>query len=229
MTIALTACGNATPTTDESDDVASRSKAANVEVLPAKFNGANTGTYSLEKSHAFLWFEVSHNGISTYRVNFTDFHAALNFDPLKPVATHNNIVVTINPASVVTNYPGDYKAGHAKSPYTSWDEDLAHNPKLLNAGKFPKITFTSTALKRTGDYTGKLTGDLAFLGVTKPVTMDITYNGTGNKPWFGERDLIGFNASTMIKRSEFGMDQMLQFLGDDVKISFTGEFLQDEN
>ncbi|MEQ9314317.1 MAG: YceI family protein, partial [Henriciella sp.] len=73
-----------------------------------------------------------------------------------------------------------------------------------------------------------VTGDLTFLGVTRPVTLDVTYNGTANAPWYGERDLIGFDATTTINRSEFGQDSLQGVISDEVVIEFSGEFLQDE-
>lgn len=224
LAVFLSACGNDTAgkTTEAPQQVKET-----VTTLPAKYVDASIGNYSLEKSHAFLWFEVTHaKGISNYRVNFTDFDAKLMFDPSN--LESSSAEVTINPTSLETNYGGDYSAGHGNSPYSGWNEDLARSPKFLNADNHPAITFRSTALTKTGDYTGTMSGDLSFLGVTKPITMDVTYNGTGNKPWWPERDLIGFTAKTKLNRSDFGMNGFAGILGEEVKVSFTGEFLQDE-
>ena len=232
LALAFSACSDdvASDTADKVKDgttAAAETVKDATTALPAKYADAAIGNYSLEKSHAFLWFEVTHaKGISNYRVNFTDFDASLMFDPNDLEAS--SATVTINPASLETNYSGDYKAGHGNSPYASWNEDLAKNPKFMNADNFPAITFASTSLTRTDDYSGKMKGDLTFLGVTKPITMHVTYNGTGNKPWWPDRDLIGFTAKTTLKRADFGMDGFAGILGDTVKVKFTGEFLQDE-
>ena len=195
--------------------------------LPEKLAGAAPGNYSLEKTHAFLTAYVGHaTGISDYRISLTDFDADLTFDPANPEAS--TLSVTINPMGVETNYPGDYKAGHADSPYESWNEDVSRSDRFMNGDAFPEITFTATELTRTGDYTGTMTGDLTLLGVTNPVTLNVTYNGTGNAPWYGERDLIGFDAETTINRSEWGMSAAIPIVTDEVKIEFSGEFLQDE-
>ena len=98
----------------------------------------------------------------------------------------------------------------------------------MNAGEFPEITFVSTGATREEDYSGTLTGDLTFLGVTRPVTLEVTYNGVANAPWYGERDLIGFDASTTINRSEFGQTSLEGMISDEVAVAFSGEFLQDE-
>ena len=73
-----------------------------------------------------------------------------------------------------------------------------------------------------------MTGDLTFLGVTRPVTLDVTFNGVGNTPWTGERDILGFNASTTITRSEYGQESLQGVISDEVEIEFSGEFLQEE-
>lgn len=180
---------------------------------------AAAGPYVLEKNHAYLTWNISHGGLSTYTGAFTDFDASVNFDPENPGASMIN--VTINPAAIETNYPNAEKKAE-------WETELGEDAKFFNAGEHPQITFSSTSVEVTGENTGKVTGDLTLLGVTKPVTLDVTYNGTANLPWFGERDLIGFSASGVVKRSEFGMTALLPKHGDDVRVEFSGEFLQAE-
>ena len=185
----------------------------------AQEEAAAAGPYVLEKNHAYLTWNISHGGLSTYTGAFTDFDASLNFDPENPGASMIN--VTINPVAIETNYPNAEKKAE-------WETELAQDAKFFNASEHPQITFTSTAVEATGENTGKVTGDLTLLGVTKPVTLDVTYNGTANMPWFGERDLIGFTATGTVKRSEFGMTALLPKHGDDVRVEFSGEFLQAE-
>ena len=185
----------------------------------AQEDTAAAGPYVLEKNHAYLTWNISHGGLSTYTGVFTDFDASLNFDPENPAASMIN--VSINPTAIQTNYPDPEKK-------VEWETELAQDAKFFNASEHPQITFTSTSVEATGENTGRVTGDLTLLGVTKPVTLDITYNGTANLPWFGERDLVGFNASGVVKRSEFGMTALLPKHGDDIRIEFSGEFLQAE-
>lgn len=227
---AVAACGDASVETPDSE-TAETPDSTTVEVAAAPttvdLSEVSSGPYSLEKTHAFLTFEVGHNrGLSHYRVSFTDYDASLDFDADNPEAS--SLTVSINPTSLNTNYPGDYKAGHADSGFDTWEEDLARDEKIFNADAHPQITFQSTSVSLTGEDTGEVTGDLTLLGVTKPVTLDVTFNGHGNASWYGERDLIGFDASTTIKRSEFGMDAMIPNISDEVLVEFSGEFLQDE-
>lgn len=190
--------------------------AANAEPT---LEGADSGLYSLDKSHAFLTWTVRHNGISSYTVNFTDFDAVLNFDAEDPESSA--IQVSINPTALQTNHPDPAKK-------TEWESELSNDAKFFNAGEFPSITFSSTGAALNGEFDGTVTGDLTFLGVTKPVSLNVTYNGTANVPWFGQRDLIGFTASTTIKRSEWGMTSMAGMISDEVVVEFSGEFLQAE-
>lgn len=185
---------------------------------------APAGVYLLDKGHASVLVRVKHMGLSNYTLRFTDFDATLNFNPSTPAAS--SVTATLNPASIETDYPGDYKATHKGSPYRSWDEDVAKNPKWLDSAAHRAITFTSTGLTMTGARTGKLTGDLAFRGVTKPVTLDVTFNGDTVIPWLGDKNAIGFSAKGSFNRSEFGMDNLLQAVSDNVEIVIEAEFHQ---
>lgn len=181
-------------------------------------------TYKVEPTHASLTWKVNHQGLSLYTARFTQFDATLTFDPANPAAS--TLSATVNPLSVRTDYSGDFKATHANSPYASWDEALARDPKWFNADAHPAITFNGTGITVTGENTGTVTGDLTFLGVTKPVTLNVRFNGEKEFPWNNGAKSIGFSATGTIKRSEFGMATMLGGLGDDVEIALEVEFLQ---
>lgn len=222
---AVTACGGGSsePTIEDAETPPVQAE-SELHPLLAEVAAAN---YSLEKTHAFMTVKVGHNGgITQYRISFTDFDGDLTFDPADPEAS--SISFTINPAAVEANYPGDYAAGHPDSQWDSWNEDISRDAKWLNADVHPEITFVSTSAERTGDLSGTVTGDLTLLGVTRPVTLDVTYNGVANPPWFEGRDVIGFDASTTLNRSDFGMAAYIPNVGDEVTVEFSGEFLQDE-
>ncbi len=182
------------------------------------------GTYTLDLGHASLLWRVSHFGLSDYTARFTKFDATLELNPADLASTR--LTATIDPTSVETDYPGDYKATHATSPHASWDEDLANDPKWFNSAVHPQITFTTTAVTPVTPSTAKVTGDLTFLGVTKPVTLDVTYNGVANFPWAPDVDKIGFSATGKLKRSDFGMTALQSSIGDDVEIIIEAEFAE---
>jgi len=178
------------------------------------FVEASGGNYELEKSHAFLTWRVKHNGLSNYTARFTDFDASIDFNPENPVAS--SVTATINPLSVETDHPTN----------DGWNNTLATDKKWFNGSEFPQIVFQSTGVEQTGEFTGIITGDLTLLGVTQEVQLNATYNGTGNAPWFGTRDIIGFSARATINRSDFGMTALVPNIGDEVEIIIEAEFVE---
>jgi len=80
----------------------------------------------------------------------------------------------------------------------------------------------------TDEFSGTVTGDLTFLGITKPVTLEVSYGGVANVPWYGQRDLIGFTATATLNRSDFGLTAVMGAASDEVQIEFSGEFLETE-
>ena len=179
------------------------------------FAEANSGTYELEKTHAFITWRISHNGLSKYTARFTDFDATIEFDPENPVAS--SVVASINPLSVETDHP---------TKRESWNNQIATDGKFLNGDEFPAITFESTRVEQTGEFTGIITGNLTLLGISKEVDLNATYNGTGNAPWFGARDLIGFSATATFNRSDFGMTALLPAIGAEIEVIIEAEFVE---
>lgn len=216
-TAALAACSPSAPPEEQKP-------AAVAEAGPAQI-AAPAGQYALDPAHSSLSFRVSHLGLSNYVARFTKFNVTLNLDPADPAAS--SVTATIDPTSVRTDYLGDYKAGHAQSPYASWDEDLAQSPKFFNAGTHPQITFTSTRVEQTGPGRLRVTGNLALLGQTLPVTLEAAVVGSGLHP-FTKRGAVGFSAAGSFNRSAFGMTHLLQplLVGDAVTVQFEGEFQQ---
>jgi polyisoprenoid-binding protein YceI len=190
---------------------------------------APAGSYLLDPTHASLTFRVGHMGLSHYTARFTRFDATLTFDPANPTAS--SVTATIDPTSVETDYPGDFRATHPDSTFGSWDEELAGDAKFFNAGAHPQITFQSTGLQLTGERSGIMTGDLTFLGQTHPVTLDVTFNGEAQLPWLAGRSAIGFSAVGRLDRSQWGMTYLIPQGGgpgvaDSVEIVIEAEFQQ---
>ena len=188
---------------------------------------APAGRYEMDRNHARLQFRVGHLGLSNYVVRFNKFDMALTLDPDNPSAS--SVTVTVDPTSVDTDYPGEYKAGHPTSPFQSFDEDLAQSPKFFNAAQHPQITFKSTKVEQTAPDKLRVTGDLTLLGKTHPVTLDATVVGAMAAHPFTKRGAIGFSAVGTFSRSTFGMTHLLlqpPIVGDAVTVQFDGEFQQ---
>lgn len=175
------------------------------------------GRYYMDKSHTSLVFRVNHLGLSRYTAGFSRVDGQLQFDPADPAAMR--VEATIDPTSLVLNPP----------PAGFHDELMGKN--WLDAAKFPQITFRSTKVEPTGKNTAKVTGDLTLHGVTKPVVLDVTYNGgypPNNFDPGGAR--VGFSAHGVLKRSAFGVSAGIPAPGstmgvsDDVEVAIETEF-----
>jgi polyisoprenoid-binding protein YceI len=165
------------------------------------------GDYSLDRSHASLVARVSHMGFSRYTLRFTRLDAKFTYDPAQIEQTQ--VTVSIDPAGIDT---GDAGFSRTLATGTGW----------LNAGAFPKITFVSRAVKTGADGVGQVIGDLTFLGVTRPLTLDVRWNGVGPGVIGGVR--TGFSGTAHIKRSDFGNTTYSALVGDDVDFEIEVEF-----
>lgn len=102
------------------------------------------------------------------------------------------------------------------------EEELKAEP-YFNTTKFPAMTFVATKIERTGDTTGKITGDFTMLGVTRSVTLDATFIGGGEHPMM-KTPTLGFSATGSLKRSAFGLEKLIPMVGDDVTFDVQAEF-----
>ncbi|MGH1398862.1 MAG: YceI family protein [Alphaproteobacteria bacterium] len=172
------------------------------------------GKYSLDETHASIIWKVSHLGLSNYAGRFTKFDADLNFDPAHP--EKSTLTASIDPTSIETDYPYPEKK--------DFNAKLISGEKWFNAGEFPKIAFRSTKIEKTGETTGTMSGDLTFLGVTKPLSFDVTFNGAFAEQPFSKKPAIGFSAIGTMKRSDWGFGTYVPSIGDEVTIQIEAEF-----
>ncbi len=229
--LALVACSEppapeaTTPATAQADYQAGRTAAEPVQISI----NAPAGRYRLDPYHASLDFSVTHLGVSNYVMRFTDFDVTLDLNTEDLSAS--SVSVTIDPASIRTDFRGDYKATHPDSPFATWDEDLARSENFLNAGNYPSIRFTSTRVTPADDGTLQVTGDLEMLGQTRPVTLQTTVVGSEQAHPFTGVGLIGFSATGTFQRSDFGMTHLVNppLVGDTVTLRFEGELLQEQS
>ena len=144
------------------------------------------GTYVLDQSHTTVEFVGHHLMITKVRGRFTDFSGQI---VIGDSPEDSSVEVTINAASV--NSGDDKRDGHLRSP------------DFLDVDNYPTITFRSTSVEVGPDGRGKLTGDLTVKDVTRPVTLDVEFDGASPDPWGGQR--LGFTAGTEIDREDWGL------------------------
>ena len=165
--------------------------------------GAKAKTYTIDNDHTAVVFRVNHLGFSNVFGRFNDLAGAVDFDG---DWSAGKVELTIQTASIDTA--------------VAQRDDHLRSPDFFNAVEFPTIRFESTGVKKDGDQRGTLTGNLTLLGVTKPVTLDVTFNKVGPhpSPQMAGVEVAGFSAKTTVKRSEFGMKTFLPGVGDDIEI-----------
>jgi polyisoprenoid-binding protein YceI len=154
-------------------------------------------------------------GLSNYTARFTRMRATLDFDPQRLDRIRLN--ATVEPGSVQTDYPGTDK---------DWTGELATDPKFFNSGRFGQARFVSTSVRRTGPRTAAVKGDLTFLGVTRPLTLDATLNGSLASHPHAKTPALGFSARGVMKRSQWGLTYGVgDDLVEDVELIIEAEFV----
>jgi len=163
-------------------------------------------TYKIDPNHTDVVARWSHFGFSHPIANFLQADGTLVYDAAKPTAS--KVEVTLPLAGLDAQVPD--LTEHLRSP------------DFFDAAQFPNATFKSTSVKAAGK--GKLivVGDLTIKGVTKPVTLNVTFNKAGVHP-LGKREAIGFDATATIKRSEFGLGAYVPNVSDEVTLTITTE------
>ncbi|MCC7268900.1 MAG: polyisoprenoid-binding protein [Caulobacteraceae bacterium] len=150
------------------------------------------GAYKVDAAHTSVTFQVSHLGFSNYTGRFEKAEINANLDPANPA--NSTVEASIDPRSL-----------SIPSPPAGFVAELV-GPQWLDAAKFPAITFKSTKVEPTGANTARVTGDFTLHGVTKPVVLDVVFNG-GYKGMAGmdPNSRAGFSATGSFKRSDFGI------------------------
>lgn len=171
---------------------------------PAK---VEAGTYTIEPVHTRVLFGVSHFGFSTYYGIFTQSSGTLKLSPQDPAASKLEVQIPVN----------DIETTNAKL-----NSDLK-TADWFDAQQYPTMSFTSTSVTVTGPDEAKVAGNLTIRGVTKPVTLTAKFNGAGINP-VDKHYTVGFDANTLIKRSEFGMTKLIPLVGDDVALTISAAF-----
>jgi polyisoprenoid-binding protein YceI len=165
--------------------------------------------YTFDPTHTYPNFTISHLGFSTMHGRFNTTSGKLVMDRAKGTGS---VDIVIETASIDT-------------AFAKRDEHL-RSPDFFNAAEFPKITFKSTKVTFQGDTKASVEGNLTIMGVTKPVTLSVDRIFCGVHP-FNKKDVCGFEATTAIKRSDFGVKYGLPAIGDDVAITLEAEAVKD--
>ncbi|MFJ2605758.1 YceI family protein [Streptomyces sp. NPDC087425] len=169
---------------------------------------ALTGEYTIDPAHSAFGFTARHAMVTNVKGAFLDFTGTLHLDGSDPAAS--TAAIDIQMASIDTGSAD--RDGHLKSA------------DFFKVEEFPTMTFRSTTAEALGGDDYRVTGDLEILGTSKPVTIDLEFNGAAKDPFGNER--VGFEGKAEILRSDWGLtwNAALEtggvLISDKIKLSF---------
>ncbi|MFE9614080.1 YceI family protein [Streptomyces sp. NPDC006012] len=148
---------------------------------------AVTGDYSIDPAHTAIGFSARHAMVTNVRGSFQEFSGTLHLDGTDPAKSTASIDVVL--ASVETGNAD--RDTHLKSA------------DFFKTDEFPTMTFRSTKAEALGGDDYRITGDLTILGTTRPLVIDLEFNGAVQDPFGNER--VGFEGKAEILRSDWGL------------------------
>lgn len=171
---------------------------------------AEPETYIFDSSHSQIVFTYEHLGFSTTTGMFSGIEGTISFDADEPANS-----------SVKASFP-------VSSLMTGNDERDKHflTDDFFGGDSEPTVMFVSTAIEVTGDNTAQITGDLTLNGVTRKTVLDTVLNQQGNHP-MENKPWLGFDATTTLKRSDFGLGMHVPAVSDEVVISISIEAMDE--
>ncbi len=167
--------------------------------------------FILDVDHTNVLFFVNHLGFTTMEGEFDDVQGRFVFD--QEDVSKSSVKVTIQAASVDTDVDAL--------------DDHLRGPDFFDAKQFLELTFKSRKIEKTGEKTGRITGDLTLHGVTGSVTLDVKFNREGVHP-MTKNFVAGFSAAASLKRSDYGIVYGTPFVGDQVDIRIEVEGLRQD-
>jgi len=175
----------------------------------------SAGTWTVDAAHTNVGFVARHLMVTKVRGHFTDVDGEVR---IGETPEESSVEVRIGTASIHSGQPD--RDAHLRSP------------DFLDVEKYPDLTFKSTKVEHTGDNTLKLHGDLTVLDVTRPIVLDVEYEGLTQQAPFGSR--AGFSATTEIDREDWGLTWNMALetggvlVGKKVKIELDVQLVQQE-
>ena len=168
---------------------------------------AQAARYELDPDHTTVAFLVDHIGYAKVLGLFRSARGSYRFD--EATATLSEVRIEVETASVFSNQRKR--------------DDHLKGPDFLNSGEFPRMVFTATSAKRTGDKTFDISGQLELLGKSQPLTLQATWNKSAESPLggpLGKPYVMGVSARGSFKRSAYGMTYAVAngWVGDEIPL-----------
>jgi polyisoprenoid-binding protein YceI len=146
-----------------------------------------TGTWTIDPAHSLVEFSGKHMMFTTVKGRFRDLQGTISLDEADH--SRSSVEVEIQAGSIDSGV--DQRDGHLKSP------------DFLDVENNPTITFKTTGVLPIGADRARVFGDLTIRGTTRPIELDVAYEGLGKNPW--GKEVVGFSARTEINRKDYGL------------------------
>lgn len=166
---------------------------------------ASAQTYQIDPVHTSLIFRVKHMNTAYVYGRFNQVTGTVVLDEANPA--RSSVTIEVDANSVYTG--NEQRDNHLRSP------------DFLNVRQFPTMRFVSTQVSRVNADTVRVRGNLTIRSVTRPITADVVLTGKGRNPQ--GKEIIGFETTFTIRRSEFGIRYGLPGLGDEVRVTLSVE------
>jgi polyisoprenoid-binding protein YceI len=165
---------------------------------------AEPARYEIDPEHVVVAFLVEHIGFARVLGSFGEVEGSFEFD--ETTGTLSDVSVAVRTDSV-------------SSHHEERDEHLRSDDFLDTRGH-PEMSFTAETARRIDERQFEITGELTLLGVTRPLTLNATWNKSGEYPIGRNAYAIGVSARGVLQRADFGMDYAIDngWVGNDVEI-----------
>ena len=175
-------------------------------VLAFAASAAQASPWKVDRQHTFVNFEVTHLGLIPYPGRFKDAFIDLHYNPAN--VEQSSVEVRIPVKSVETD--------------DGLTNEILTGEQFFDERNYPDIRFKSTGIRRTGENTGIITGELTMVGNTRTVEMPATFQGKAKHPFTGA-PVIGITAEAEVDRTKWGLSAWRPFVGDIITIRIAFE------
>jgi len=174
--------------------------------------------YIFDRGYTLITFSWNHLGLTRQQGRVNGYEGTFDIDPADPEKSTFEVTMRVN------------------SLQTGVDalDRILRSADYFDAARFPVMTFKSTSVKRTGETTAEVAGDLTVRGVTKPVVLNVRLNFNGAHPlatvnpaYTGKR-VLAFSATTTLKRSDFEITRATPMVSDEIEIAIESELVSRE-
>jgi polyisoprenoid-binding protein YceI len=165
------------------------------------------GVYVLDSKEALVRYTTLHMGLTEFWGTFPGATGTLTIDPKAVGSAKVDIQVPIMGVETTNK---ELNAEFISSEF-------------FDFGKFRRAHFVSTQVVRTGPRTARMTGDLTLHGITRPIVLNVTFNGAGPNS-FSKVLTLGFKAEGVVKRSDFGLGKYVPIVSDETQITIGAAF-----